>query len=385
MSAEPPATRSTAELAILRERAAEMFRWQSQACASLGSALYEALLARAADDIRAGGPCADAVAGHENAPGPYAVALRLAGGVHALVLTGRAPALAGYYPSAGGVFEADRPEAVEACWQAFRAAVAAELPWVRDWMTRPPQTNEVGRSNLLITGLLHATRTSPLPVRLFELGSSAGLNLRPELFRYASEPDGDDADGFGWGPVDSPVLLADAWKGAPPGWLVEAAAQRPEIAVVERHGCDLTPIDPLSESGSLALRAYVWPDQASRHTRLAGALRLAADLPVAVEAVGAADFLAGVAPKPGTLTVVWHSIMRQYVPAEEWARVDAELERLAAASTSEAPFAYIAFEPERVGERFPSRLAVRLGRDDRVVLAEARPHGLPARTVPAAV
>ncbi len=385
MPAEPPATPSATPSAVPsasaaggaaspRERAARMFRWQSQACASLGSVLYGVLLARAADDILAGGPCADAVAGHEDAPGPDAVALRFAGGVHALVLTGRAPGLAEYYPSVGGTVPPERAEAVGACWQAFRATVAAELPWVRDWMTRPPQTNEVGRSNLLVTGLLHTGRTSPLPVRLFELGSSAGLNLRPELFRY-------QADGFVWGPPDSPVLLADAWRGAPPAWLAEAAVEQPVITVVERHGCDLTPIDPLSEAGALALRAYVWPDQAARHARLAGALRLAAELPAPVQAVGAADFLAGVAPVPGTLTVVWHSVMRQYVPAEEWSRVDAELGRLAARSTPEAPFAHIAFEPERVGERFPFRLTVRQGRADRTVLAEANPHGLPATAI----
>lgn len=358
----------------LRERAAEMFVWQSRACGALGSELYRVLLAAAADDIRAGGPCADAVAGYEDAPGPDAIALRLAGGVHALVLTGRAPELAGYYASAGGSFG---PEQADACCRAFLATVAAELPWVREWMTRPPQTNEVGRSNLLVTGLLRAVQTSPLPVRLFELGSSAGLNLRPERFRYET---GEAGDGFGWGPEDSPVLLADAWQGDPPGWLVRAAAARPEITVAERHGCDLTPIDPLGGAGSLALRAYVWPDQAARHARLAGALRLAAELPVRVRAQGAAEFLAGVEPVPGTLTVVWHSIMRQYVPAEVWARVDAELERLATASTTAAPFAYAAFEPERDGDRFPCRLALREGAAAREILAEAAPHGLPAWT-----
>jgi len=357
-----------------RERAAEMFAWQSRACAALGSGLHAVLLARAADDVRAGGPCADAVAGYEDAPGPDAIALRFVGGVHALVLAGRAPALAGYYPSVGGVFEPDRPEAVEACWQAFRAAVAAELPWVRDWMTRPPQTNEVGRSNLLVTGLLWAARSTPLPIRLFELGSSAGLNLRPEQFRYL-------ADGFSWGPADSPVRLAGAWRGDPPAWLAGAGTAQPELTVAERRGCDLTPIDPLSEGGALALRAYVWADQDARFTRLDGALRLAAATPVRVEAIGAAEFLAGVELRPGTLTVVWHSIMRQYVPAEEWARVDAELTRLAAESTPEAPFVYIAFEPERVGERFPFRLSVRQGQDERVVLAEANPHGIPATAV----
>ncbi|WP_052433098.1 DUF2332 domain-containing protein [Streptacidiphilus carbonis] len=354
-----------------RERAATMLEWQSHACASLGSPLYAELLARAAADTRAGGPCADALAGYEDAPGPDAVALRLMGGVHALVLTGRAPRLAAYYASVGGEYD---PGRAEDCWAAFRATVGAELPRVREWMTRPPQTNEVGRASLLLTGLLWAARSAPLPVRLFELGSSAGLNLRPERFRVS-------ADGFAWGPVDSPVQLADAWRGGPPAWLVEAGAEQPELTVVERRGCDLTPIDPLSEAGALALHAYVWADQGARFARLDGAVRLAAADPAAaeaVEAVGAAEFLAGVGLRAGTLTVVWHSIMRQYVQAEEWARVDAELARLAAASTPEAPFAYIAFEPERVGEDWPCLLSVRQGGAERRVLAEAKPHGLPA-------
>ncbi|MFI6888834.1 DUF2332 domain-containing protein [Streptosporangium canum] len=354
-----------------QERAAVMVEHQARGCAELGSPLYAFLLGRVARDVREGGPCAQALAGYGDAPGPDAVALRLLGGVHALALTGRAPDLAACYPSTGGVFDPDRPEP---CWQAFRAAVATGMEWVRDWMTRPPQTNETGRANLLIAGLLRATRTSPLPVRLFELGSSAGLNLRADRFRYVSE-------GFAWGPADSPVLLEDAWRGAPPTWLLEAAARRPALTVVERRGCDVTPIDPLSSGGALALRAYIWPDQTARAARLEGALRVAARVPAGVEAVGAADFLAGVRPEPGTLTVVWHSIMRQYVPAAEWARVERELDRLAEAATAEAGFAHVSFEPRRVGERHRFRLAVRLGGVAEEALAEAPPHGLPAREV----
>ncbi|ACZ88965.1 DUF2332 domain-containing protein [Streptosporangium roseum] len=354
-----------------RERLAVMVEHQARGCAELGSPLYAFLLGRVAQDVRAGGPCAEALAGYEDAPGPDAVALRLLGGVHALALTGRAPDLAACYPSTGGAFDPERPEP---CWHAFRAAVAGEMEWVRDWMTRPPQTNEVGRANLLITGLLKATQAGPLPVRLFEVGSSAGLNLRADRFRYVSE-------GFAWGPADSPVLLEGAWAGAPPAWLAGATAGQPDLEIVERRGCDLTPIDPLSPDGALALRAYVWPDQTARVARLDGALRVAARVPAEVEAAGAADFLAGVRLEPGTLTVVWHSIMRQYVPAAEWARVEAELDRLAAAATVEARFAHISFEPRRVGERHRFRLAVRLGTAAGTVVAEARPHGLPARAV----
>ncbi|MFI7578169.1 DUF2332 family protein [Micromonospora sp. NPDC049497] len=74
---------------------------------------------------------------------------------------------------------------------------------------------------------------------------------------------------------------------------------------------------PGSADDALALRAYLWPAHTARATRLAGALELAGRLSARVVPVGAADFLAGIEPCPGTLTVVWHSVLRQYVPAEE--------------------------------------------------------------------
>lgn len=351
-----------------REHVAVLIERQAEACAGLDSPLYAALLERVAWDVRTGGPCADVVTGYEDAPGADAVALRLLGGTHALALNGRAPDLAAHYPSTGGTFD---PGQLDACWSAFRAVVAAEMTWVRDWMARPPQTNEVGRAGLLIAGLLKAVQAAPLPIRLFELGASAGLNLRADYFRCTSE-------GFSWGPADSPVSLEGAWRGAPPEWLVKAAAEHPALTVTERRGCDLTPVEPLSPEGRLALRAYVWPDQAARAARLEGALRVAARVPADVEPIGAADFLTGVHLKPGTLTVVWHSIMRQYVPATEWERVEGELDRLAAASTTEAAFAHVFFEPRRADRHHRFRLAVRIGTAAETVLAEAHPHGIPA-------
>ncbi|WP_082526624.1 DUF2332 domain-containing protein [Kitasatospora sp. MBT63] len=364
-----PAAPGAAEGNDARANAIAMVEQQARACAELGSPLYAALLHQVALDLAADGPCAAALAGHEADPWREAVALRLLGGVHALVLTGRAPELAAHYPSAGGSFDPDRPDAA---WPAFRAAVADNLPWVRDWLTRPPQTNEVGRANLLITGLLHTLHTlpgGPRPVRLYELGASAGLNLLADRFRC-------EAPGYSYGPEDSPVVLAGAWEGRPP----ELPAGTPPLDFAERRGCDLTPIDPRSPGGALALRAYLWADQPARVARLNGALRLAAEFPTRVEAVGAAEFLRGVEVRPGAVTVVWHSVMRQYVPAEEWAEVERESARLAASATAEAPYAHIAFEPRQFGDMHRFVLAVRIGEGPEQLLAEAAPHGLPART-----
>ncbi|WP_367123252.1 DUF2332 domain-containing protein [Streptomyces phytohabitans] len=367
-----------------RERLARSIDWQARSCAELGSPLYAALLPYVAHDVRAGGVCARVLAGYEDAPGPDAVALRLLGGVHALALTGGAPELAALYADAPP--GAPGPDRSRAVWDTFRGTVDGATAWVRDWMTRPPQTNETGRANLLLPGALYAVARlsaeraggtagggGALPVRLFELGASGGLNLRADRFHHA-------APGLAWGPADSPVRLpADAWRGPVPAWLADAARRHPALDVVGRAGCDLHPVDPLSADGALALRAYLWPDQRERAARLAGALRLAAEVPARVERLGVTEFLAGITLEPGTVTVVWHSIMRQYVPRGEWARAEAELERLARASGPDAGFAYVTFEPEPVPDGgTPCRLAVRVGAGPRRLLAGGAAHGLPA-------
>ncbi|WP_171163936.1 DUF2332 domain-containing protein [Streptomyces sp. I05A-00742] len=364
---------------MTRARTADLIDMQAQACAELKAPLYATLLARAAQDVRDGGPCADAVAPLEGAPGPAAVALRLLGAVHALVLLGETPELAAHYPTSGG--SADHPEAA---WGPFRRAVAEHPEHIAAWMRRPPQTNEVGRANMLISGLVTAVAglalPEPPPVRLLELGASAGLNLRADRFRTASgRPGGPE---FSWGDPGSPVVLDGAWRdGAPPPRIAGAAARVPALDVVERLGCDVDPLDPLDPAGALALRAYVWPDHPSRTARLAGALALARQVPARVRARGAADFLVDAALRPGTLTVVWHSVMRQYVPAEEWSRAEGELRRLRTAATGPETgwFAHLAFEPRRIGGTHRFVLTLRVGEGPEEVLAEAHPWGLDAR------
>ena len=92
-----------------RADVAERFRWQAGWCGKLGSPLYSDLLDHAAADIERGGPVWDVLA-DDTADGdgllPGAQALRVMGAVHRLVLEGRAPELAAFYPSASGVVAA---------------------------------------------------------------------------------------------------------------------------------------------------------------------------------------------------------------------------------------------------------------------------------------
>jgi hypothetical protein len=82
------------------------------------------LFERAAADIEAGGPVAS-VLGDREATQRSMLGLRLMGAVHRLVLEGRAPDLAAFYPSVGG-----RPDA-DLAWAAFRALLADRPEEVR--------------------------------------------------------------------------------------------------------------------------------------------------------------------------------------------------------------------------------------------------------------
>ena len=266
------------------------------ACQHLGSPLYAGLLGHAADDLLAGGPVADVLDGHLTDPWRSALGLRMLGGVHALVLTGQAGELAAFYPSAGGT--ADPGPGGGRAWAALRQVLAGQRDAVRAWLSRPPQTNEVGRAAALLGGLRHIAAEAALPVRLVEVGASAGLNLRADRFCV-------QGDAGCYGDPSSPVVLAGGWQGQPP-----PAAP---VQVAERTGGDRAPIDPVTPEGRLTLTAYVWPDQADRMARLRGALAVAAQLAADLRREAASDTLRRTVLADGTWTVLWHSIVRQYL------------------------------------------------------------------------
>jgi hypothetical protein len=348
------------------ERTAQRFRWQAVACEALGSPLYAGLLGHAADDLLAGGPTAAVVEGHLNDPGRTALALRMLGGVHALVLTGQASELAAFYPSAGG--RADAGPGASRAWPAMRAVLAGKRDEVTAWLGHPPQTNEVGRGAALIGALCHLAAEGSYPVRLIEVGASAGLNLRADHFRITG-------DGVSFGPADSPVQMPGAWLGAVPPVR--------EVSIVERTGGDLAPVDPVSEAGRLRLSAYVWADQAARFQRLSGACDLAAEVPAVMRTESASETIARIGLEPGTWTVLWHSIMRQYLDEEQNAALDAGVERLGEQATGSARFAHVSLELVKGTQDTPVELVTWPG-GIRRRLGEAPPHGIPVVFAPEA-
>ena len=207
-------------------------RWQARLGAQahsawqLGSPLYADLLARVADDLAVQGPCHAVLAPYLHEPNSSALGLRFLAAVHRLVLRRQAPALALHYPSVGGMAP------VHGAWQPFRHAVEEHRGLLGELTARPCQTNEVGRSAALAVGLLWLAAEFHLPLHHREIGSSAGLNLQWDAFRYGTA-DGSTA----WGPEDSPVDLTGHWT-TPPARLPAS------VEVASRAGCDPRPGDP---------------------------------------------------------------------------------------------------------------------------------------------
>ncbi|NUB44189.1 DUF2332 family protein [Fertoebacter nigrum] len=320
----------------------------------LGSPFTARLLAMLADRLAPGSPLADRILGWPGDAGPSgdSVPLRLAGGLHALVQTGRDAALAAVYADTAA-------HTGDALWQPVAAALAAHENFLMAWLNSPPQTNEVRRAAVLIAAGHWLTARFGLPLVLSELGASAGLNLLWD--RYAL-----DLPGLRLGPDDPALVLSPDWRGALPPHCP------PEIAA--RAGVDLNPLDPVADR--LRLLAYIWADQTDRLTRTKAALAEAVRLRPPVARADAVDWLdTRLANRhAGHLHLVFHTIAWQYFPPAAQARGEALLAAAGARATADAPLARLAMEADAT----PGSAAVTLNLwpgNVRLVMGRADFHG----------
>jgi len=302
-------------------------REQSAWCGRLGSPFYRDLLQRIAADVESSGISWSVLESRAGDPRRMKLPLRFLSAVHRLVLAGELPGLAAHYPSAGGTGDP------EAAWIALRDAlerlgnrICADLP-------HTVQTTEVQRCCALLPGFLEVARRARLPLRLIEVGSCAGLNLRWDCYRY-------ETNRGSWGPPGSPLVFRDRFDGEPP-------RLEGEVRVSERSGCDLNPVDPASAEGRLTLQSFLWPDQPDRFERLGQAIEVARRVPARVDRSDAVEWLARQlsAPRPGVATVVFHSIVLVYFGPEARSRFVEILTDAGARATADAPLAWLSMEP----------------------------------------
>lgn len=318
------------------------FQDQARSCRDLGSPLTAQICDMLATLLQPDqGAVAVRVLNWPRVPSSRAdsVPLRLCGALHALVLTGAAPDLADAY--------ARRELSTGLLTDTLQRHEAKII----EWLDSPPQTNEVARSAALIGAGRFLAGLSFLPLRLLELGASAGLNLNFDRYHLGSSTEG--------------VSLTPDWKGEMP---------QGQIRVVSRRGVDLNPLDPSRDA--LRLMAYCWADQDTRLARLRAAMVLAQAEPPQVDRGDAAAWLAEqlLRPAHGCLTLVFHTIAVQYFPRETAAACEAALARASMRATPDAPVARFEMEADG-GDGAALRLALWDGNERRWALGRADFHG----------
>ena len=337
-----------------RQAVLEAFAKQIGWCGSLGSPFTARLLTVLRDDIAVGGTSAEVARAWPGDPVVDALALRMAAALHALALAESAPALAACYPPSEAPSEQLRPVVLD--------AVREHQSAIRAFLSSPPQTNEVGRSGVLVGGFLQIAKDTGLPLRLLEIGASAGLNAIWDRYHYR-------LGAAGWGDPQSAVRIEPSWQGPSPP--IDAP-----IRVIERLACDIAPVDLEDPAQRLRLRAYVWADQRERLSRLESAIDLARAHGPRVERADAADWVSAKLRETavGSATVLYHSVMWQYMPSETQAAIKASLEEAGDRATSAAPLAWLRFEPLDSASAFELRMTSWPG-VRKVRLAVAHPHG----------
>jgi len=304
----------------------QSFLRQARACEDLGSPFTARLCTLVAERLTEETPVGATILGWPGNPDGTgdALALRLAGTLHALVRSGRDPALSAVYP----------PHTVgdDIFWSGVEAAIHRDEAFILERLASAPQTNEVRRSSALLPGFLTIATLTGKPLVLSEVGASAGLNLQWDRYAYRL---GD----FSWGKA-SPVDLAPRWEGPPP--------PAPDIEVAERAGCDLNPLDPASEDDRLRLFSYIWADQQDRLDRTAAALAMATESGLKVEKADAIDWLRQrlATPRPGMTHVIYHTIAWQYLPPALKAEGEALIADAGTRATEAAPLARLQLEAD---------------------------------------
>lgn len=310
------------------------FREQVGNCAALGSPFTARLCALFAERLDHGHAAGNFILSWPGDPSAFRdnVPLRLCGAINYMVMSGRAPDLAGWYPPRPGHDELTD----DRLWSLLDRFLGREGEAVIAFLALPPQTNEVRRSAALIPAWHALARRFNLPLAIRELGASAGLNLNADRYLL---------DGGTWqlGEAESPLVLQPQWKGDEP--------HEGKLVIASAAGCDLSAVDVSEDEKSGRLLAYVWPDQPERVQLIRAAIGLARVNPPRLENRDAAIWLeevleAHLASAASEILVIQHTIAWQYFPLSVRQRCETLLEQAGAITPAERPVARLSMEAD---------------------------------------
>lgn len=352
----------TPSTARLNGRIVEAFRTQAGWCTALGSPFTAGLLSAASRSLANGGPLSALIDDWPGDPIADALPLRVAGALHEIALDGAQRALSAAYP------RPETPGRPDAAWSAAEAVIAADPEGFRSRLEHPPQTNETRRALGLFPGLMVVAERFGRAFDLFELGASAGLNLHMDRFDYRT-PVWSRSGGSG-------VAVEGDWRGPPPP--LDAS-----VEIRRRAGCDRNPLAPGDPNHRRRLRSYVWADQFERLARLEAALDLAASSGATVDAGNAEPWVRErlrEARSERAPTVIFHSVVWQYLQPDSRARIALAIEAAGAEASDQAPLAWLRSEPRelleggtKTNDHIVDLITWPGGR--RRILAEIDPHG----------
>ncbi len=325
-------------------------------CTASGAKVTARIIAAVRDLLERGegGALFERLRNWPGAPLADALPLRLAGGIHALQLKGTEPALKPIYADQAGIDDA----AIVA------AVIAGHEAELLPWLDGPPQTNEAGRSSNFIAAMLWlADQGLPPRFQCLEIGSSAGINLMLDRYHY-------DLGGVQVGPEPGAMRFQPEWQGdAPPNR---------SFTIASTKGCDVAPVDLTDPVQALRLKAYIWPEHTVRFERMDAAIAEALKQAPDLVHMNAADFVEAELAKPqtaGTTRMLMHSIVWQYVPEDQKARVTAAMEAAGARATAERPLAWVSLEANRVMHIHEMTVRYWPGGAEPVLVTRAHPHG----------
>lgn len=331
------------------------FAIQQFYCERMDAPIYAVVCAALASGITRDSRTGARVLDWPGEPTRDALPLRLIGGLHALVLGGGDDALADVF--------AGRTSEPDAIARVLRRVLVEHDARLLPWLDGPPQTNESGRSAALMIGLLEIARRHGPRIEVLEIGSSAGLNLLIDRYRF-------DLGGMMVGPADAPVMIVPEWTGPPP-------ADVP-IEIVSALGCDVAPLDATDPAVEARLTAYVWPETPARLARLRLAIGMLRERGVDLAQADAADWVEARLAEPqgaGVTRVLMHSVVWQYLPDAVAERIRVAMAAAGALATVERPLAWVMMEPDRALARQIVRVRSWPSQTEWAKLATAHAHG----------